>query len=76
MSRPGGVSTNSEVGDSGGIIVSDYQNPPRKWRIRIKQTGGATGGGTISVSLLGVLTGGRDAGSTGTLAIEITDMGT
>ena len=75
MANLGGIASNSEV-TADGLIITDDQTPPHRWRLRIIQTGGATGGGTIGLSLLGALIPARSIGATGTISLEITDLGT
>lgn len=76
MSLLGGILSDSEVGDTSGIIFHDDQVPPHKWRLRVTQTGSAAKGGTISINTLGVITGTRESLSIGSITLEITDLGT
>jgi hypothetical protein len=60
-----------------GLVTVDAQGTPRYWRVSVTNgAGNPTGGATLSISNLGVLTAARDALATGTLQIRIDDLGT
>jgi len=60
-----------------GLVTKDFQGTPRYWRILVQgQTSVVTGGCTLSISSLGVVTATRDSGSSGSIVIRLDDFGT
>ena len=59
-----------------GLVTTDAQATPRYWRMYNDAVEGTTGSATLSVDASGTLTVTRAAGSTGSIRIQIGDIGT
>lgn len=59
-----------------GLVTKDTQSTPRFWRMYTEAAAGTTGGVTLAIDAAGALTTTRVGGATGTINIQIVDVGT